>query len=92
MYLEIILFCHFQLLIILTWKKVNGASGYEIYRATSKNGKYKKIATVKKNSAKTTYKDRKLAKNKKYYYKVRAYKTVNKYKTYSKFFVKYLKF
>lgn len=77
---------------ILTWKKVNGASGYEIYRATSKNGKYKKIATVKKNSAKTTYKDRKLEKNKKYYYKVRAYKTVNKYKAYSKFSVKYLKF
>lgn len=29
----------------LTWKKVNGASGYEIYRSTKKSGKYKRIKT-----------------------------------------------
>ena len=32
----------------LTWKKVKGADGYEIYRATSKKGKYQKIKTLKK--------------------------------------------
>ena len=33
----------------LSWSKVNTASGYKIYRATSKNGKYKLIKTVKGN-------------------------------------------
>lgn len=32
----------------LTWKKVKGADGYEIYRATSKKGKYQKIKTLKR--------------------------------------------
>ena len=31
----------------ITWKKVNKATGYKIYRATSKNGKYKRIKTIK---------------------------------------------
>ena len=29
----------------ITWKKVSGASGYAIYRSTSKNGSYQKIKT-----------------------------------------------
>ncbi len=71
--------------VILTWKKVSGASGYEIYRAATKNGTYKKIATIKKNKAVTTYKDKKSTRNTKYYYKVRAYKTINKNKVYGKY-------
>ena len=64
--------------ITLTWTKVNGAEGYEVYRATSKKGKYTKIASV----TKTSYKNSKLKAGKTYYYKLRAYKTVNNAKVY----------
>lgn len=61
----------------LTWKKVKGASGYIVYRSSSENGKYKKIATVKKASA-TSYRNTNLSSSKTYYYKVKAYRTVKK--------------
>lgn len=32
----------------ISWKKVAGASGYQVYMATSKKGKYKKIGDTKK--------------------------------------------
>lgn len=50
----------------LSWKKCSGAVSYTVYRATKKNGTYKKIKTVKK----TTYTDKKLKKKKTYYYKI----------------------
>ena len=56
--------------VMLSWSKVSGAQGYEVYRSTSKYGTYKKVATV---SGKT-YKNTGLTKGKTYYYKVRAYK------------------
>jgi hypothetical protein len=57
----------------LSWKKVSGASGYEIYRATSKKGKYSLIKTV--TSGKTTaFTDKKAKKGKTCYYKVKAFK------------------
>lgn len=56
------------------WKKVTGASGYYVYRSTSKNGKYTKIATIKKGSI-LSYKNTKLKSKKNYYYKVAAYTT-----------------
>ena len=60
--------------VTVTWKKVAGVTGYKVYRATSKNGSYKKVATVK--TLKWT--DSKLKTGKTYYYKVRAYnKTAN---------------
>ncbi len=65
----------------LRWKKVSGASGYEITRAVKKNGSYQKIATIKKNRT-FTFKDSKLTKKKTYYYKVRAYRSVGKKKIY----------
>lgn len=52
----------------LKWKKVKGATRYQVYRAASAKGKYKKIATVKK----IKYRDSRLAPGKKYFYKVRA--------------------
>lgn len=53
----------------LSWKKVKGASAYLIYRADSKNGKYKLVKTIKKQGT-TAYADKKgLKKNRKYYYK-----------------------
>ncbi len=57
----------------VSWKKVSGASGYEIYRSDKKNGKYTRIKTVKSGktvSAAITHK-----KGKVFYYKVRAYVT-----------------
>lgn len=61
---------------VVTWKKVSGASGYRVYRATKKNGKYTLVKTVKGNKS-VKYTNKKLKKNKKYYYKVRAYRTVS---------------
>ena len=68
----------------VTWKKVTlsyivdgkkysrAVTGYKVYRATKKAGKYKLIKTVKK--AKTLkYTDKKLKKGRQYYYKVRTY-------------------
>lgn len=56
----------------IKWKKVKNASGYQIYRATSKKGSYKKIKTITKQST-ISFKDTKLGFNKAYYYKVKAY-------------------
>ena len=58
----------------LEWQKVKGASGYEIYRSTSKKGTYKRIASVKK-AATVSYKDKSVKSGKTYYYKVRPYRT-----------------
>lgn len=58
--------------VTLSWDKVSGADGYEIYRKTGKDGEYKKIKTI--TSGKTvTYKNKELSFGKKYYYKVRAF-------------------
>ena len=60
----------------LKWKKSSGATGYYVYVATSKNGKYKKVATLK-GCSKTAYTYKKLKSRKKYYFKIVAYKTGN---------------
>ena len=58
----------------LTWKAVDGVTGYMIYRLDTATGEYRQIATVK--SARTLfYNDQKLAAGKTYTYKVSAYKT-----------------
>ncbi len=63
----------------LSWNKINGASGYEVYYSRTKDGKFKKLKTLSSVSfvhsgiAKTCY------------YKVRAYKTVDGKKLYSSF-------
>jgi hypothetical protein len=64
----------------LSWTKASGATGYEIYRASSKTGTYTKVATTKKNS----YTNTKLKANTTYYYKVRAYKTSGSTTVYGK--------
>ncbi|RDU22154.1 hypothetical protein [Anaerosacchariphilus polymeriproducens] len=60
----------------LSWKKVTGASGYVVYRSNSKNGTYKEIKTVK-NGKTVSFTDRKLNSQKRYYYRIRAYRNVN---------------
>lgn len=61
--------------ITLKWKTVKGASGYYVYRATAKNGKYRKVKTLNK-AGKVSYRAANLKKNKKYYYYVKAFKKV----------------
>ena len=66
------------------WKGLASASGYEVYRSTSKNGKYKKVKTINKRST-VTYVNKKLKSNKTYYYKVRAFKSSKGVKTYGSY-------
>ncbi|MCI9063489.1 MAG: hypothetical protein HFJ17_02660 [Clostridia bacterium] len=64
-------------------KSYNPLDGYEIYRSTSKKGKYKKVKSVSKN--KSSYTDKKLKKSKTYYYKIRGYKKINGKTYYTKY-------
>lgn len=57
----------------ITLSKLNGAKGYQIKYSTSK--KFKKAIT--KTTKKLTYTVKRLKKNKKYYFKARAYRIVN---------------
>lgn len=59
----------------VSWKAVTGASGYRIYRSTSKTSGFSRIKTVK-SGASTSY-VKKTTRKKTYYYKMRAYTTVN---------------
>ncbi len=69
---------------VLKWKKVSGASGYEIYMKTGSKGKYKLVKTVKKGKT-VSYTKTKLKKKTKYSFKVRAYKTVGGKKVYGSY-------
>lgn len=60
----------------IRWAKVNGASGYIIYRYNKNTKKYVRIAKIKGNT-KFTYTNKKLKKSRTYKYKVKAYKTLN---------------
>jgi len=51
----------------VSWTKVNSASLYEVYRATSKSGTYKKMVT----KSTTSYINTSATESKTYYYKVR---------------------
>ena len=59
----------------LSWEPLSGVDGYQIYRATSKSGKYAKIATVKGASS-ATYTNTGRTCGTRYYYKLRAYKKI----------------
>ena len=66
----------------VSWTQKAGASGYVIYRSTSKSGTYSKIKTI--TSGKTTrYVNTKRKRRVRYYYKMRTYRTVNGKKIYS---------
>lgn len=54
------------------WTNISGESGYEIYRSTSPDKGFAKVAEV---SGKTSWLNEKLTHGKTYYYKVRAYRT-----------------
>ncbi|MGI6204460.1 MAG: PQQ-binding-like beta-propeller repeat protein [Anaerovoracaceae bacterium] len=66
--------------VTLKWSKAYGASGYRVFRSTSRSGKYSCVCTTKSN----TWKNSKLSRRKIYYYKVRPYRMVGKKRIYGK--------
>lgn len=68
--------------ITVKWTKIAGASGYKVYRSTKKSSGYKLVKTIKGGST-VSWKNTKLTKGKRYYYKVKAYRVVNKKNVYS---------
>jgi len=68
----------------VSWTKVKGASGYEIYRYDSSKKKYVKAKTISKVST-VKWKNTKLKTGKKYSYKVRAWQRINGFKKYGDF-------
>ncbi len=65
----------------LTWKKVSGASGYQIQRYSTSKKKYVTVKTIKEGST-TSYTNKHLNSATTYKYRIRAYKTSNGKKTY----------
>lgn len=53
----------------LSWKKVSGATGYDMYRAVEKHGTYQKVASV---TDKTSYSDKDRITGREYFYKIKA--------------------
>ena len=67
----------------LSWDAVSGAGGYEVYRATSKTGKFQKVSAIA--AEKTSYINTGLTCGKTYWYKLRAYQLKSGKKVYSKY-------
>lgn len=67
--------------VALKWKKVSGASGYEIQMSTKKASDFEKIANL--NAKSKTYTKKSLNKSQTYYFRMRTYKTINGKKFYS---------
>lgn len=65
------------------WSKVDGATFYQVYRATSTNGKYALIGTYDANTTGSVSKS--LKTGTKYYYKVRGYRWQNGKRVFSGF-------
>lgn len=65
----------------VSWSKVAGASGYTIYRATSKNGTYTAYKRIKSGST-LSWTNTSVTTGKTYYYKVRAYRNSGKTRVY----------
>lgn len=67
----------------ISWSKVSGASGYSIYRSTSRNGYYRKMDMT--GSGKRWIRDSSVTSGVTYYYSVRAYKMINGKPRYGKY-------
>ncbi len=67
--------------VTVSWNKVTGATGYEVWRCETSNGTYVKLGSL----TETTRKCPGLTTGKTYYFKVRAYVTVNGTKYYSSY-------
>lgn len=66
----------------ISWKALEGVGGYTIRRSTSKNGKYKLIATIYKPTT-SYYDDDTVTADKTYFYKIQTYNYNNGVKGYS---------
>lgn len=66
----------------LSWQSFSNITGYEVWRATSKNGTYKKLGVNTKSPA---WENDELTIGTKYYYKVRTYKKSNGKTTYGEY-------
>ncbi len=53
----------------ISWKQTEDAAGYNLYRATKKNGDYDLVKSIEKGST-TSYTDKRLKPGKTYYYKI----------------------
>lgn len=71
--------------VVLQWKKAAEATKYEVYRASTKKGTYKKITTITSSKKQITYQDKKVKAKKKYYYKIRGYQVVDGEKIYGNY-------
>nr|MBP3598814.1 hypothetical protein [Eubacterium sp.] len=60
----------------ISWNGADGASGYRVYRSTSKNGTFTKIKSVT-SSSKVSYTNSGISCGTTYYYKVRAYRLID---------------
>ncbi|WP_408072506.1 fibronectin type III domain-containing protein [Butyrivibrio sp. JL13D10] len=64
----------------VSWKKMDGVTGYNVFVSNKAHSGYKKVKSVKANKGSVTvskYGKKKFKKNKTYYVYVQAYKTVN---------------
>ncbi|WP_034802517.1 cadherin-like beta sandwich domain-containing protein [Eubacterium sp. AB3007] len=68
---------------VLSWKKNTNVSGYQVARANKKKGSFKVIAQLD-GTSKAKFKDTKLKKGKKYFYKVRTFTKVGGKTVYGK--------
>lgn len=68
----------------VSWDKMDGVDGYQVYRSTSKNGTYKRAYSTA-DPDKTWYINTGRTTGKTYYYKVRGYKEIDGKKVYTKF-------
>ena len=64
--------------ITISWSKVEGMKGYDVYRATSVDGKYTQLKRTAATSITTTVKT-----GKTYFYKVRGFNTLNNERVYA---------
>ena len=73
----------------ISWSKVSGVTGYQIYMSTKKDSGYKRIRTT--SSSVSSYTKSGLKKGRRYYFKVRSYKKAGSKYIYSNYSaVKYL--
>lgn len=61
--------------VTLSWNKVSGATGYQIYKSNAKNGKYTRIGIVYGDTT-CSYTANNLEGNMVYYYRVRSFKKI----------------
>lgn len=70
--------------ITLGWQSNSNVSGYQVYRASAKDGKYKRVKTIK-DSGRFYFIDKNLEPGKKYYYKIRSYVEIDGKRYYGEF-------